>query len=354
MLNRGEARDVLEAASNYVREALRIDLRLRQCNGRSLPPYLLNSYAFACGRILGLRCVFMVGLATEAPSPASLAKQVARVKDSFARPAIYVTATLPAHQRKRLVAQGVPFIVPFTQLYLPPLGVDFRETARQRPIETSESFKPVTQVVLLYALLRRGEDELHAQSAAEALGYSQMSISRAFRDLEAAELAVRQSKGRSRPLKLAGAKREIWKRAQSRLVSPVRSRFLTSDRQLAGALEAGVTALARFSMISPPPERTVAVSSEAWRGIQRSTPVEPLSPTLLGEPGQMVVEVWTYSPLSLSHGPTVDMLSLALSLRDEHDERIEAALEDALESRLWRRSSRRSGTGSPTSRTAMS
>jgi hypothetical protein len=335
MLDRQLPRETLAAAGTYVREALGIDPRLRPCNDRSLPPYLSNAYEFACGRILGLRCAFMVGLSTEGPSPASLAKQAARAKDAMARPVIYVTATLPAHQRKRLVAQGVPFIVPFTHLYLPPLGVDFRETTRHRHVEAPGLFKPVTQVVLLYALLLHGNDVLHAHSAAEALGYSQMSISRAFRELQAAELAVRPSMGRSRPLKLAGGKREIWKRAQPRLVSPVRSRFVTPEGQLPGALEAGVTALARHSMISPPRELTIAVSSEAWRDTHNRSPVEPLSPAALGEPGQMVIEVWTYPPESLSTGPTVDVLSLALSLRDEHDERIEAALEDALENLPW-------------------
>ncbi|MEX2543196.1 MAG: hypothetical protein WD314_15420 [Trueperaceae bacterium] len=335
MVDRQGLQQLLDDTARYVSEALATDLHLRPCGDSNLPPYLQSAYQFACGSVLGVKCVFMVNLSEGRAAPASLARQMARVKDLLALPAVYVAPDLRAYQRKRLVAQAVPFVVPFTQLYLPPLGVDFREAARNRAVEAPELLKPVTQVVLLHALLRRSKAALDAQSAVEELGYSPISISRAFRDLEAAGLAIRWTEGRSRPLSLSGAKRDVWERAQPRLVSPVRSRYLVPEEQLAGALEAGLTALARYSMISAPSGPTVAMSSESWRRIKKRVPVEPFSPSARGEPGQMVVEVWTYPPAALAEGPTVDILSLALSLRDEPDERVEAALVDALENLPW-------------------
>lgn len=39
-------------------------------------------------------------------------------------PVVYVTTTLASYERKRLVQQKVPFIVPGNQLYLPELAID--------------------------------------------------------------------------------------------------------------------------------------------------------------------------------------------------------------------------------------
>jgi hypothetical protein len=47
------------------------------------------------------------------------------------------------------------------------------------------------------------------------------------------------------------------------------------------------------------------------------------------------MECWAYDPRLLSDGPTVDRLSLYLSLRGTHDERIEKALTDLLEDLPW-------------------
>ena len=47
------------------------------------------------------------------------------------------------------------------------------------------------------------------------------------------------------------------------------------------------------------------------------------------------VECWTYDPHLLSDGPAVDPLSLYLSLRGTHDERVEKALAGLLEDMPW-------------------
>jgi len=79
----------------------------------------------------------------------------------------------------------------------------------------------------------------------------------------------------------------------------------------------------------------MALSSKIWGKFKADAPVEPLAPSGVVEPDQMIVETWTYAPDTLSTGPTVDVLSLYLSLRDNQDERVEAALEEAMEALKW-------------------
>lgn len=50
----------------------------------------------------------------------------------------------------------------------------------------------------------------------------------------------------------------------------------------------------------------------------------------------MAVEMWRYNPRKLSTRNTVDELSLALTLREDADERVEEAVEEML-NELWRK-----------------
>ena len=57
--------------------------------------------------------------------------------------------------------------------------------------------------------------------------------------------------------------------------------------------------------------------------------------TLKDSKTQVAVELWRYDPKKLADGKTVDVLSLALSLEDDQDERVEEAIEEMLKN-LWR------------------
>lgn len=324
------------AVAAYLREALGVEARLTPCAGRSLPAHLTHTYTFACGTILDATCVFAIAPADVEPAPAAIEKHLTRIGNAFEKPAVLVARSLSARERTRLVERGVPFIVPFAHLYLPPLGIDFREKARPRggaadARAAPDVFTPTTQLVLLYVLSHAPSDTLDARDLAEDLRVSTMSISRALRNLEAVGLVERWQEGRKRPGRLARARREVWQEAQPYLASPVKARYPTFQRWIPGALESGVTALARVSTLAPPREPTVALSAEAWRELREAEHGE-LVTTETAEANQMILEVWTYAPTLLSAGPSVDILSLYLSLLDEYDERIQIALESALES----------------------
>ena len=51
---------------------------------------------------------------------------------------------------------------------------------------------------------------------------------------------------------------------------------------------------------------------------------------------QVAIEMWRYDPRKLSREKMVDELSLALSLREDADERVEEAVEEMLNN-LWRK-----------------
>ena len=98
-----------------------------------------------------------------------------------------MAAGIDSARRKQLIDQRVAFVVPGNQVYLPFLGVDLLEHFRNAR-GTSESLSPATQAAFLYALHRRGRGAFSPKEMAAALGYSSMTMSRAFDELEGAGL----------------------------------------------------------------------------------------------------------------------------------------------------------------------
>lgn len=320
----------------YLQEVTGQAVRLEPCPDTPLPAYLTHTFELACGDILNVPCVFAT-LKPDAPrTPAALEKRLARLTEALSRPAVLVLDALPARDRQRLVARRTPFVVPFVHAYLPPVLIDSRATARPRgaPQNAPEALAPTTQLLLLRALLTENAGDLYAQDLVRALSVSAMTVSRALKELEAAHLITRPHTGRPRPARLTRPKRETWQRAQPLLRTPVRARYLTTARHIPSALEAGFSALGRLSDLAPPREPTVALTQDAWRELEAALEPEPYRDGAL-EPHHTLVEVWAYDPRVLTPGPHVDTLSLYLSLRDTHDERIELALEQALEGLPW-------------------
>jgi hypothetical protein len=231
-----------------------------------------------------------------------------------------------------LIEQKVPFIVPGNQMYLPMLAIDLREHFR-RIREEAPTFSPSTQVVVLHAMLRDAGQVLIPSEMAPLLGYSAMTMTRAFDELETAKLAEVTVRGRERCLRFIGDRREIWEKAQPFLRNPVSKRlFIRRINGAEGATHAGLTALAHYSMLAPPAYTTYALSREEWKTLRQQHKIIEVP---VQDPDVSEIEVWWYSPARFAEHGMVDQLSLYLSLKADHDERTETALEEMMEKIEW-------------------
>jgi DNA-binding MarR family transcriptional regulator len=245
---------------------------------------------------------------------------------------IYVRGQVTAYNRKRLIEQKVPFIVPGNQMYLPMLAIDLREHFRRIRKELP-TFSPSTQVVVLYALLRDAGKVLIPSELAPLLGYSAMTMTRAFDELEAANLAEITVRGRERCLRFSGDRKEIWEKAQSFLRSPVSKRlFIRCTDDAVGGVPAGLSALAHYTMLAAPAYATNALSREDWKTLRKRHKTIEVPAQ---DPDASEIEVWWYPPALFAERGFVDPLSLYLSLNADHDERTEAAREEMMEKFQW-------------------
>jgi hypothetical protein len=320
----------------YLHHTLGIDPHVRLWEGATKLPYFLqDAYELRELRLLDHPILLAIYRRKATPALTDIRKHLDKLQELAGRPVVFVTDALASYERKRLIEQKVPFIVPGNQLYLPDLGIDLREYFRQRTETPRAALSPATQALLIAALLRKPwqSDWQPAETLAQ-LGYTAMTLSRAVKELTAAAIATICHEGRTRWLRLDRPPAEIWEQAKPLLRSPVNR---TAWAHPAASLRrqrtplAGLSALACHSMLTEPQFPIYAVSSAQWRAAVRAG-LEVLPEAL---PGACQWQVWNYTPALLPDSKTVDPLSLTLSLQDEVDERIQQALDELKEYFPW-------------------
>lgn len=326
---------LLDRCFRYIEESLGFSgSSFRAWEGAKRLPFFLSSiYEFYEARLLSVDCLLVVCPGGNLPTPLKLQKQRDLLRELWPGEVVFVLGSLLSHNRKRLISRQISFVVPDSQLYLPFLAVDLRERA---PVVTNEllKFSPSTQALFLYALKTGVGKEWTATALEKELGYSRMTLSRAFRELETAGVAQRDTvKQREKVLAFRLVGRALWDKALPFLSDPVKKHFWVIDSGT-GELgsTAGLTALATWSDLVSPANPVYAVGQKDWKRLKGERGLVPLSERSDDYPE---VQIWSYPPGMLSFGGTVDRLSLYLSLRDTTNERVEMALEKMMEGFEW-------------------
>lgn len=317
----------------YIRETLGEEVAGATWRGSDrLPQFLKELYRFAEIRLLGGPCLLMLDGHKAARSPATVRKHMDLIQKKWDAAVVYVRPQVTAYNRKRLIEQRVPFIVPGNQMYLPMLGLDLREHFKRLRTERL-TFSPATQTLVIHSLLRGASDVLIPAELAGRLGYSAMTMTRAFDELDAAKLGEIAMRGRERCLRFGQDTRQLWAKAKPFLRTPVTKRLFVQHAKLAPpALRAGLSALAQYTTLAPPAYAVHALSREDWKSLrQRHKVIEIPEP----DADAQEIEVWSYRPGLLADSDRVDPLSLYLSLKDSRDERVEAALEELMRTLPW-------------------
>ena len=337
MLNKDQPAVPQDAVRKYLREALGIDAAIRQWAGvRKLPYFLQDAYELYELRIRDLSILLAVDQRKKTLRLATIRDQLDKLKSLTDRPIVYVTDALASYERKRLIEQKVPFIVPGNQLYLPDLGIDLREYFRQKTRSPEHALSPATQAMLIKALLTKSTQTTWNPAATAAeFGYTPMTLSRAVRELTTAGIATPDQKGKERWLHLNRPPAETWNVAKPLLRSPVKRSVWTSQTAKLHPEQrlplAGLSALARYSQLAEPALSVYAVDYAKWKVLAQSgLPTLPES-----QAGSFQLQVWNYTPIPMPGSKTVDPLSLTLSLQNDSDERVQGALEELQEHFPW-------------------
>jgi hypothetical protein len=322
-------RAVDAAVYAYLHDTLGISPKVRAWPGAgNLPYFLQDTFEIRELKLLDRQVLLAIDKRPDKPGLANVRGQMDKLRQLAGMPVVYVTGTLASYERKRLIEQKIPFLVPGNQLYLPDLGIDLREYFRRPPAAPDTALSPATQAMLITVLLRQPwRAEWQPAEVMSALGYTAMTLSRAVKELTAAGIATLRTEGRARWMHTERTAEQTWERAKPLLRSPIKRRFWArpSVKWKAPRVKlAGLSALARHSMLSEPQLPIYAVSPAQWKTATHAG-LEALPEPL---PGACEWELWHYNPALIPNSETVDPLSLTLSLQDNTDERIQLALDE--------------------------
>lgn len=291
----------------------------------SLPYYMTAGYEFKKAVIDGCPCL-MLYAKEELPTLPAIKKQIARLQQLEAVPVVICVRTMSAFRRKSMIENKIPFVVLEKQVYLPFMGtfLQAKEDKTEKPIE---HFMISSQLLcLLY--LYQNEKKLYLSEAVKKLPYSAMTMTRAARQLEQSGIFQVEKEGVNKILTCEDTGSSLYKRMMTYMSSPVvKKGYLAKEHLSEEMVIAGTSALAEKSMLNRERVMDYAVFLEKQEA-------DYLSDELIDPEKQILVEVWQYNPKLFARDGVADPVSVALSLREEKDERVEDTVEEMLEN-LW-------------------
>lgn len=323
-----------EELKHYLFATLGIKVNFRPWTGQNeLPVFLANSFSFLKCRLLDQPCLIMAASEMNHSTPANIKKFWEQINSRFTGITIYVQTIISAYDRKRLIGHKIPFIVPGKQMYLPQIGIELREHFQSLHLNENQNLSPAAQTIVIYALLGKMGEKANPSILAKCLGYTSMSISRAFDELAAANIGTIRKVGKERWWSPSDTKLELWQQAKPKMRSPIQQLIWIDKkpRSIKPNIIAGLSALSQYSSLNPPTLPIYAIHKSMWprwksAGVEKSQfPHEAL----------FELQIWYYNPALFSENNIVDPFSLYLSLQGHDDERVEIALEEMMRDITW-------------------
>lgn len=296
----------------------------------NFPIFLRDNYSFYEAMILGAKCI-LIEAVDEMPNVDQLQKHIKQIKTLTDRQIVLFYKEISRYRRKSLIENRIAFVIEDGQMYLPFLGLDLKKV-QEDISEEMKGFTIPAQIAYLYFLYHK-EEVVNTTDFGKKLGFNKMTASRALNELYRANLITYEiggMTGRSKEYNRISDP-DYFLRGRDYLKNPVRKIIYTTTRP-AGALVAGMDALAELSMINPPDHPIMAIDRQKLTTEQ----IDVVKNRDLIKDAKLVeLELWDYNPILFSINGHVDLLSLYASLKEETDERVEQAFEEILRVEPW-------------------
>lgn len=311
----------------YMEDALGLRVSFRGWEGVTAMPLFLRRSAtcYLCD-CAGIEFVAAVPVGGEGlPALKRTAAQVSRHTDL---PVVLVSHDVDPRQRRALTAQGIAFVVPYRQAYLPFLGLAASAEARRRSYGGTLTSRGQAALVAIIA----HPNMRYARELRELSGMGPSTVSRAVDELAQLGLIRRGKEGREVVFECEREGNALLRSAMPLLASPVaRTVFARRDARLESLPDAGESALSSRSMLAPPPIAQKAVVTRELPSLR----FEEVLEGELADADTVELQAWSYDPLVAGLGE-VDSVSLGASLMGLEDERVSMELDDLFgEEGLW-------------------
>ena len=221
-------------------------------------------------------------------------------------------------RKKSFLENHIPFVVTNNQIYLPFMAIYLQEKTKTK-IEAISQLTPAAQLVFIN-FFKQNSRELAVASLAKKLQFSEMTTTRALRQLVATGLfEIKKGSITNSDLLVTKIKdkKELFNKIEPYLINPVKNFFYIEKEELKNKelMPSGTTYLSMFSMLG-------REELETWAFYGKSTDFKTATNELTDISKQAKIEIWKYNPKLVCLEGTNDSISVYLSLKNSTDARI--------------------------------
>lgn len=287
-----------------------------------LPLYIANNFIIQKADINGIQCLSLTPR-DELPNLAALKKQIKQINEIESLPIFIQLDNLSNFRKENLLENNIPFVLADKMAFLPFMAT-FLTNDQYRIHAINDKLTISAQLLLIWILYQEGKD-FFVSDALDTLKFSNMTLTRAYRQLVATGMFSERKKGRKIYLSIDCTKQELFEDMKPFLRNPIiNTGYMMKSKVTKGMVYSGETAFSHYSFINPSKVPVYAIHKSKIKNIELQT-------ELIVEKEQVKIEVWDYEPTIFSKNSLyVDALSLITTLLDFDDERFDMEIDNLL------------------------
>ena len=303
---------------NYIKEVLNIN-----CSQIDMPldkiilPLYLDLYEIQPISLDGVKVLFITPRETLSNVKA-VKKHLEKMQSLSGCFVSLMLNDISEKRKKSFLENHIPFVVTNNQIYLPFMAIYLQEKNKTK-IEAVSQLTPAAQLVFIN-FFKQNSRELAVASFAKKLQFSEMSTTRALRQLVATGLfEIKKGTITNSNLLVTKVKdkEDLFNKIEPYLINPVKNFFYIYKEELNNKelLPSGVTYLSMFSMLGKE-------ELDTWAVYGKATDFKTATSELTDVSRQARIEIWKYNPKLVCLEEKNDSISVYLSLKNSTDARI--------------------------------
>ena len=288
---------------------------------KQLPLFILDNFQVQKAIINDIECLSLTPKGDLTTLPA-FKKQISIIKEIENVPIFLQLDVISSFRRQNFLENKIPFILKDKMVYLPFMATYLTNT--QYVDKNVEKISLATQLLFTW-ILYQNTNKYYVSDAVKSLGFSNMTLTRAYRQLCATQLFKEHKDGRKIFLTTSLSKVDLFNKMRPYLQSPFYTQgYILKKESTKDMIPAGEFAFSQNTYINPPNLKTYAIEKKHVKNIK-------LQRECYSYDEQVELQIWKYNPLLFSQNKkNIDDISLILSLLGNEDERLDIEIENLL------------------------
>ena len=294
-----------------------------------IPLFINNKFNIQSCIINGIECLCLIPYG-ELPNLNALRKQMEYIQNVDDKPIFLLLDNISTFRRDNLIENNISFILKDQMVFLPFMATILTNKKGDN-IEVVDKLTTTAQLLFIWILYKES-DKYYISDALDSLNTTNMSLTRAYRQLVSTKLFNEHKDGRRIYLTTNLNKIDLFKSMKPYLKSPVVKEGYIFNKDINVYMyKAGDSLLSDLTFISKPRLPIYAIHKSNVKKLK-------ILDEVIQYDVQTKIQVWDYNPLIFSKdNKTIDNISLITSYLNDEDERIEKEIEQLLEVTLGER-----------------